>query len=630
MNAAQPTPSTKKTKTIERFEKVETGGFDSQVFKTLFTAYKPYRVGLFFCFTFGFVGRVLLLANTNILGHWVDQGLKDSQFYLTLMLSLSIVGFLMVWFFRVYFSRVSSLSVSQLYDEVTLRTSRYPMRFFDHTPTGRIVTRFSSDYGNVFRLFGGPLAEFFSILFDLLAMIILAIYANKLFIFIVLIFGSLNFILFRLNQKRMRQARRELSASRSPSIAHFSESAHGVSLVRIFDKLQIFKKRFSDLDAFYLQKRIQSVKTVMLYAIQMNFLTGVMLLLTGLTCIYLLNHGLVSLGSIAVAFTFILLSGNTIQMFFEWLAQLEEALVGVERLDQYLRNPLEEGALIPKESQFAATHPIEKYETHHHLKPFTLAARPEQDGMVEVHNLSFRYDPQGPWILHHINLTIKPKEKIGIIGRTGSGKTSFIQCLFHLYPLEQGQVSVSGLMAAIQPSDLKLDGYVSLEHFRRLICFVSQDSSLFRGTLRQNLDLEQRRTDEEINTLIQRMGIRTGVLSGKIDLNLTIEERGKNLSIGERQLICLARAALTTSSVLILDEATSSIDPQTEEIVEHALENLFHSKTQIIIAHRLTTLHKCDRVLWLHHGKVVMFDETQKVLEHFRKSDLQRMQVQGI
>lgn len=628
MNAVKTTPPREKINS--RFEKVETGGFDSQVFKTLFVAYKPYRVGLFFCFLFGFVGRVLLLANTNILGHWVDQGLKDSQFYLTLMLSLSLVGFVMVWFFRVYFSRISSLSVSQLYDEVTLRTSRYPMRFFDHTPTGRIVTRFSSDYGNVFRLFGGPLAEFFSILFDLIAMVLLAIYANKLFIFIVVLFGSLNFALFRLNQKRMRQARRELSASRSPSIAHFSESAHGVSLIRIFDKLQIFKKRFSDLDSFYLQKRVRSVKTVMFYAIQMNLLTGVMLLLTGLACIYLLEHGLVSLGSIAVAFTFILLSGNTIQMFFEWLAQLEEALVGVERLDQYLRNDLEDGALIPKESQFAATHPADRYESNNHLKPFTAAVRPEQDGMVEVHDLNFRYSPDGPWILRNVNLTIRPQEKIGIIGRTGSGKTSFIQCLFHLYPIEQGQISVSGLFAAMKPENLTQESYVSLDHFRKLMCFVSQDSSLFRGTLRQNLDLEMKRTDEEIYSLIKRMGIRTGILAGQIDLNMSIEERGKNLSIGERQLICLARAALTTSSVLILDEATSSIDPQTEEIVEHALENLFHSKTQIIIAHRLTTLRKCDRVLWLHHGKVVMFDETQKVLEHFRKSDLQTLQLQGI
>ncbi|MFN8946077.1 MAG: ABC transporter ATP-binding protein [Pseudobdellovibrionaceae bacterium] len=612
-----------------RFEKIETGGFGNQVFKTLFTAYKPYRVGLFFCFLFGFTGRVLLLANTNILGHWVDQKLQNSEFYLTLMLCLSSVGFLMIWFFRVYFSRISSLSVSQLYDEVTLRTSRYPMSFFDRTPSGRIVTRFSSDYGNVFRLFGGPLAEFFSIVFDLIAMIILALISNKLFIFIVLVFGAMNFALFRLNQVKMRQARRELSASRSPSIAHFSESAHGASLIRVFDKLRVFKKRFAQLDSFYLQKRIDSVKTVMTYAIQMNLLTGLMLLITGLISIYLFEQGLVSLGSIAVAFTFILLSGNTIQMFFEWLAQLEEALVGVERLDKYLRNDLEQGALIPKESQFESTHPVASYESAYPMQDGKLTTNSVLSGTVVVRDLNFRYAPDGPWILQELNIHIGAKEKIGIIGRTGSGKTSLIQCLFHLYPFTQGEIQISGQTAAMNPTDLQKRGFVSLEEFRKLMCFVAQDSSLFRGTLRQNLDLEQTRTDEEIHLMIQKMRIRTGILAGKVDLQMRIEERGKNLSLGERQLICLARAALTTSSVLILDEATSSIDPQTEEIVEHALENLFNSRTQIIIAHRLTTLRKCDRVLWLHQGKIVMFDETQKVLEQFRNSDLQSAQLQG-
>lgn len=612
-----------------KFEKVETGGFGSHVFKTLLLAYQPYKIGLICCFICGFLGRLMLLANTNILGHWVDRGLQDSTWYLSWMLGLSVAGFFMVWFFRVYFSRVSSLSVSQLYDEVTLRTSRYPMSFFDNTPSGRIVTRFSSDYGNVFRLFGGPLAEFFSILFDLISMILLAVYSNKLFIIIVILFGSLNFLLYRMNQKRMRQARRQLSASRSPSIAHFSESAHGASLIRIFDKLQVFKKRFSDLDSFYLQKRRQSVKVVMLYALQMNSLTGLMLLLTGLSSVYLLDHHLVSLGSIAVAFTFILLSGNTIQMFFEWLAQLEEALVGVERLDQYLRLDLEQGALIPTQSQFSSTHSPELYERAHPETPKNPVS-PEMMGAVDVRHLKFRYDPHGPWILHEMNLSIKAKEKIGIIGRTGSGKTSFIQCLFHLYPLAEGQIQVSGRYAAVFPEDLQKPDHISLEEFRKLICFVSQDSSLFRGTLRQNLDLENQKTDAEILTLIKSMGIRTGILAGDVDLQLKIEERGKNLSLGERQLICLGRAALTTSSILILDEATSSVDPQTEEIVESALENLFHSRTQIIIAHRLTTLRRCDRVLWLHHGKVVMFDETQKVLEQFRNSDLQSMQLQGI
>jgi ABC-type multidrug transport system fused ATPase/permease subunit len=177
-------------------------GYSRTVFLTLKEAYRPFMGRILTTFVFGIIGRTLLLANANVIGFWVDSfcqpehGIQckpvpgflqsfGSEDYLKLLGTMAVIGFLCTLSFRVIFSRLSAQAISRLYDEVTLRTSRLPMSFFDATPAGRIITRFSSDYGNVFRLFGGPLAEFCSIIFDLLVMIVLITVASPYYLIFV-------------------------------------------------------------------------------------------------------------------------------------------------------------------------------------------------------------------------------------------------------------------------------------------------------------------------------------------------------------------------------------------------------------------------------------------------------------
>lgn len=600
------------------------GDFGSSTFETLKFIFKPVLGKIIFCLVLGFLGRGLLLANTNVIGLWVDHlvGTKtplqnfSSEQIIMLLAAMAITGFVLTLSYRVLFSRLCANAISLFYDEVTLRTSRLPMGFFDSTPTGRIVTRFSSDYSNVFRLFGGPLAEFISIIFDLVMMVILISVANAYYLIFVVFIGVLNYLVYKLNQQKLRTSRRELSASRSPSIAHFAETAQGASTIRTFRRQSSFAERFERLDHYFLSRKMKTTRHLIGFSFQMNSLTALLLLMTGVSAYFMIERGWATVGSVGVAFSFIALSGNTIQMFFEWLSQFEEAMIGVERLDQYMRMDIEEGSHLPSYTQFNTGHAVysesvEKYLLHRKLTD-------ERSASVEVKDLWFRYRPDLPWVLKGINFEVQAGERLGIVGRTGSGKSSLIQALFHLYPIDKGLISINQNTPKIKSDSSGID----LNLYRKSMAFIAQEPILFQGSLRFNLDIGDSLTDETILDALERVGLRDWVLAHPEGLQMRIEERGKNLSLGERQLLCMARCLLQEAPIVIMDEATSSVDPQSEEIMVKATEEFFSDRTQIIIAHRLSTLEKCDRILWLQNGEIIALGKTSEVLPRFRKTEL--------
>lgn len=630
------TPKPTEKKSFHSAESQFTGSYAKTVFETLKHAYRPYAAIISVCLFSGLLGRLLLLANANIIGYWVDsfcnpqnetqcrplpeifQGWQSSQ-YIAMLIVMSISGFILTLSFRVIFSRVSAHAISQIYDETTYRTSRLPMSFYDSTPAGRIITRFSSDYGNIFRLFGGPLAEFLSIMFDLICMIVLISVASPFYLPVVLITAVLNFLIYKFNQGRLRTARRDLSASRSPSIAHFAETAQGASTVRSFIKQKSFAQRFYKLDGEYLWQRLRTTKTVLDFSFQMNVMTAFLLITTGALGWYLLNQGLLSVGSIGVAFGFVALSGNSVQMFFEWMTQFEEAMVGVERLDEYIRKDLEPGAKLPSQSLFQTNHP--KFTIEDEKKFETESIVSGRKASVEFKDVWFRYRADLPYVLKNLSFEVHAGERFGIIGRTGSGKSSLIQALFHLYPIERGTISISGLKPKLTAlTEKKTAEEVDLLHFRKALSFISQDPALFKGPLWQNLDLHQQHDNEKIFESLRQVGLTEW--ANPESLNMQIEERGRNLSQGERQLICMARCLLQEAPVVIMDEATSSVDPQSEEILVRATDEFFKNKTQIIIAHRLSTLLNCDRILWLQNGEVRMIGTPSEVLPIFQQTAL--------
>jgi ABC-type multidrug transport system fused ATPase/permease subunit len=619
-----PSPPTKAATFLDEETSFQ-GRYSKQVFQTLKLSYQPFLGQIAAATGLGFIGRILLLGNANVIGIWVDsfcrapapcrplphffQGFAAKDFLLVLS-AMTLFGFFTTLVFRISFSRLSARAISGLYDEVTLRTSRFPIRFFDNNPVGRVVTRFSSDYNNVFRLFGGPLAEFISIIFDLLCMIILVTIASPLYVPVIALIALANWAVYRLNRDRLRVERRALSASRSPSIAHFAETAQGASTIRVFARQSTFARRFARLNLNYLNQRLATSVVVLRFSLQMSLITSSLLLFTGATGHFLVTRGYLSIGSVGVAFTFVVLSGASLQMFFEWLAQVEEAMTGVERLNEYLRRPVEPGARLPSWREYETDHLVYADNDEMRLKGEKLIEA--SSARVSIQDLWFRYSADLPFVLKGLKIEIEPGEKIGVIGRTGSGKTSFVQALFRLYPLERGRIEINGLSADA----------VDLVQYRKSIALISQEPTLFKGTLRENLSLDGRQSDQQLRLALGRVGLSHWLESQVLGLEMLIEERGRNLSAGERQLLCMARCLLQDAPVVVMDEATSSIDPQSEEILVRATHEFFADRTQIIIAHRLSTLEHCDRVIWLSKGEIKMFGTPAEVIPVFRQTQL--------
>ena len=605
-------------------EKIFEGGFKKTVFQTLWMAYAPFRKSLFFALTLGFVGRVIVLANTNMVGFWVDSiahrdklplVMRDweSQNFVWALLTLTMVGFTLTTFYRVRFSRISSRAVSSLYDETTLRVSRAPMSFFDRNPVGRIMTRFSSDYGNIFRLFGGPLAEFFSILFDLIALVVLLTVVHGSMFILMLAYAAANILIYRLNRSRLREARRALSSQRGPSIAHFAETAQGAISIRLFEKEPLFQARFAYLDKVYLESKRRTVALVLSYVFQMNFLSTLWFLVGGFYAWWGLRQGFMTVGDVGVSLGLIVFSFNSVQMFFEWLTQLEEGFVGVERMDDYLRRPLEKHMSLPTRALYKTDHPQDTKLDEEKRR----AAKPTSFE-IKFDNVSFKYNNDQDWIFKNFNLVIPEGQKLGIIGRTGSGKSSLLQILSHLYPLTEGSVAIG---------DNDPDKGGDLQNLRKAVAYLPQDPVIFKASLRDNLNLENICSETEMIEALFKVGMGPWFESIGQNLDYELQEKGKNISLGEKQLLGLARCLLQKAPIFVLDEATSALDPVTEKIVLTVLRQEYKGKTLLFVAHRLQTLGICDEILWLEKGKVKLKGRAQEVLSHFEKVNLASRQV---
>jgi ABC-type multidrug transport system fused ATPase/permease subunit len=383
--------------------------------------------------------------------------------------------------------------------------------------------------------------------------------------------------------------------SRSPIVSLFSETIKGITTIRTFKQESPSKEKF--------YKRLDDHFGVMLYRHGSdNWLCNSLDLISHIYLTYVLTRAILGMDNFNAAAVGLMLEysiefSEELLEAFEQATQVEKSLVSYERCDAFRHLP------------------CERYENiKAKIKNYDLIDKswPNQ-GKVVFDNFSMKYRDNCDLALHDINIEINPGEKIGIIGRTGSGKSSLTLSLFRIIEAFDGKIEIDGENIRDIP----------LKKIRRSLSIVPQEPFLLEGTLKTNLDPLNLYTDNEIEEVLKSVKLyemlehndinQNTVLNG---INTEIKEYGNNLSFGCRQLLCVARAILRKSKIILLDEATSSVDQKTEDIITNTVDNMFKDSTVITIAHRINTVKSCDRVIVMDQGEIVEIGKPDELIKN--------------
>ncbi|KAI4607263.1 hypothetical protein J4E83_009719 [Alternaria metachromatica] len=493
--------------------------------------------------------------------------------------ALVVVQTLILWIF-------CSIEASRkLHERMAFAIFRSPMSFFETTPAGRILNRFSSDIYRVDEV----LARTFNMLFVNSARagftLVVISWSTPAFVALILPLGALYLYIQRYYLRTSRELKRLDSVSRSPIYAHFQESLSGMSTIRAYNQQKRFEMENewrvdANLRAYY-----PSISANRWLAVRLEFLGSVIILAAaGLAIVSVASHSGLSAGTVGLAMSYALQITQSLNWIVRQTVEVETNIVSVERVLEYAALPSEAPEIISKNRP-----PI---------------SWPSQ-GAVTFDNYSTRYRPGLDLVLKNVNLSIKPKEKIGVVGRTGAGKSSLTLALFRIIEPAEGNVSIDNLNTST----------IGLLDLRRRLAIIPQDAALFEGTVRDNLDPGHVHDDTELWSVLDHARLKDHISSMPGKLDATINEGGSNLSSGQRQLVSLARALLTPSNILVLDEATAAVDVETDAMLQTTLRtSMFNNRTIITIAHRINTILDSDRIIVLDKGEVKEFDSPAELV----------------
>lgn len=469
----------------------------------------------------------------------------------------------------------------QLHNRAAQRILHAPVSFFDTNPTGRIINRFSKDEDTIDNMIPESLRSFshtFGLtLFTYLTMVLVNFYV----IFPLLGLLALYYGVQRYYRMTSRELKRIEALTRSPLFAQFGETLTGLPTVRAFGQQARFVCRNELLmdstnRASFVQTALQRWLGIRLESV------GNLIILTAAVCCYLF-HVRPALAGLTISYALSVTS--TMNWCIRQFTDLETQIISSERLSYY------------------ANHLPQERVVEESISPPAVLSWP-MDGSIEMRNLCMRYRPDLAPVLTNVTLTIRAGERIGIVGRTGAGKSSILQALFRMTEADAGSIIISGLDISTLP----------LAQLRRAISIIPQDPVIFAGSVRWNLDPTGEHTDRQLWTALERAHLRDSIMALGEGLESNIQEGGENLSVGQRQLLCLARALLRSNRILVLDEATANIDLATDALIQRAIRTDFNGCTILTIAHRISTVVDYDKILVLERGQVVEFDTPQALL----------------
>ncbi|KAF9054811.1 multidrug resistance-associated ABC transporter [Panaeolus papilionaceus] len=541
-------------------------------------------------FSLMFVYELLALTQAWFLGYWgskyEDPGHGDvsAWYYLTLYAGILAVSLFFAGLHRYYFMLATMRASESIHAKLVQSVLTSTLRWLDQTPTGRILARFTQDTRNVDGNLTGVFAYFCGQVVAIVARFASILVFTPAFFIPGFIVAYSGYYLGNMYLKAQMSTKREMSNALSPMLSHFSASIHGLVSIRAYGAQAAFKQESLKRINHYVRINRPSYNLNRWIGIRIDTLGSVFTTALASYLVYGPAIGAANTGfilSVALSFTVI------IYIMVRQFNNLQVESNSLERIQDYLDID--------------------------HEPPFVDAGKPPAawptSGDLRVENLCARYSKAGPLVLHNLTFHIQSGQRVGVVGRTGSGKSSLTLSLLRCIVTE-GEIYYDGLPTS----------RINLEDLRSNITIIPQTPELLSGTLRQNLDPFGKEDDAVLNDALRSAGLYALQEAGgeaKITLDTDIAGGGTNLSVGQRQILALARAILRRSKLLILDEATSAIDYKTDSIIQTTLRTqLDPDVTVITVAHRLQTIMDSDIIMVLDAGKLVEFDTPVNLLRN--------------
>ncbi|KAJ8418122.1 hypothetical protein AAFF_G00138310 [Aldrovandia affinis] len=573
-------PASKGQRLIEK-ETMETG-------QVKFSVYLQYlrALGWGYC---SMVFAAYFAQNVSFIGQsvWLSVWTKDSVDYANMTypdsvrdMRVAVFGALgvaqgVLVFVGTFLMANGAISASRiLHSRLLSNILRVPMVFFDTTPSGRVVNRFAKDMFTVDESIPMSFRSWLMCLLGVIGTLFVICLATPIFIAVIVPLAVIYYFVQRFYVATSRQLRRLDSVSRSPIYSHFSETVAGLSVIRAYGHQDRFLRHNKDTIDENLKSVYPWIVSNRWLAIRLEFLGNLVVFFSALFAV--LSRGSLDSGMVGLSISYALNVTQTLNWLVRMTSELETNIVAVERVSEYTEIE-NEAAWITK------TRPPEGWP---------------DAGRLRLQNYKVRYRPELDLVLHGITCDIESTEKIGIVGRTGAGKSSLTNCLFRIMEAAEGHIFIDGVDIAV----------LGLHDLRSKLTIIPQDPVLFSGTLRMNLDPFEKFSDEAIWKVLELSHLKAYVGGLEDGLKHEVTEGGENLSVGQRQLLCLARALLRKSRILILDEATAAVDLETDRLIQVTIRHEFAHCTVLTIAHRLHTIMDSSRVMVLDAGKIVEFD----------------------
>ncbi|XP_063890892.1 ATP-binding cassette sub-family C member 4 [Helicoverpa armigera] len=499
--------------------------------------------------------------------------------YTGMVIALVAVSLLRSFMFFSMAMRASTRLHNNMFSSIT----RAPMRFFHVNPSGRILNRFSKDMGAVDEVLPSALLDVLQIGLSLIGIVVVVAVVNYWLLVPTVAIGFVFYGLRIFYLSSSRSIKRLEGVTRSPVFSHLNASLQGITTIRAFGAQEALIREFDNHQDLHSSAWYLFIASSRAFGFWLDLVCVIYIAMVTMSFLVFgqNEYG----GNVGLAITQAMGLTGMFQWGMRQSTELENQMTSVERIQEY--------------SNIESEPPL---QSEPDKKP--PPSWPES-GRIEFRHVCLYYTPSDPPVLNDLSFVVEPRAKVGIVGRTGAGKSSLINALFRLATIE-GEIIIDG----------RETSKLGLHELRSQLSIIPQEPVLFSGTMRHNLDPFDEYPDQVLWRALEEVELKEAVAELPAGLSSHMSEGGGNFSVGQRQLVCLARAIVRRNKLLVLDEATANVDPQTDALIQNTIRNKFAECTVLTIAHRLHTVMDSDKVLVMDAGRMVEFDHPHILLQN--------------